>query len=72
MAERIEDRDLLEAPRTRIVEGPWVEPSPRRVRVYFNEHRLYVVRAYGLRKHMEGSEADWRKLLDSFTILDGQ
>src|SRR3989442_11241606 len=36
MAERIEDRDLLEAPRTRIVEGPWVERSPRRVRVYFN------------------------------------
>jgi uncharacterized protein (DUF427 family) len=36
MAERIEERDLLEGPRTRIVEGPWVEPSPRRVRVYFN------------------------------------
>src|SRR6478672_13953962 len=36
MAERIEQRDILGAARTRMVEGPWVEPSPRRVRVYFN------------------------------------
>ena len=36
MAERIEERDLLEASRGRILAGPWVESSPRRVRVYFN------------------------------------
>jgi uncharacterized protein (DUF427 family) len=36
MAERIEEKDVVEPLRRRIVEGPWVEPSPRRVRVYFN------------------------------------
>jgi uncharacterized protein (DUF427 family) len=36
MAERIEERDIVEAPRRRLVEGPWVEPALRRVRVYFN------------------------------------
>ena len=42
------------------------------VRVYFDGKRLYVVRAYGQRRHFEHGEADVRKLLDSFTILDGQ
>ena len=36
MAERIEERDILGESRGRIPAGPWVEPSPRRVRVYFN------------------------------------
>ena len=36
MAERIEDRDVVGESHGRILAGPWVESSPRRVRVYFN------------------------------------
>ncbi len=35
-SERIEEREIVESSRRRLVEGPWVEPSPRRVRAYFN------------------------------------
>jgi len=35
MAERIEEREIVEPLRRRIGEGPWVEPTQRRVRVYF-------------------------------------
>ncbi len=43
------------------------------VRVYHTDgNKMFVVRAYGQRRHFEHGEADVRKLLDSFTILDGQ
>jgi hypothetical protein len=42
------------------------------VRVYMKGSQLYVVRAYGQKRHFSNGEADVRKLLDSFTILDGR
>lgn len=36
MAEPLEEKDIVEPARRRVVDGPWAEPAARRVRVYFN------------------------------------